>query len=123
MLEFGMGFRPCQMCLYERIPYFIIIGFSLWAFCTNLKATLFCSWMILFAFIMLAGLSFFHIGIEQGWFNKEVCAVSREGYVISCGIVEYKFLGISLASWNFILGFVGSILHGYFLSRVGDDLV
>ena len=70
-------------------------------------------------FIFGAAISFYHVGIEQGFFNESlVCSLnsaseslSKEGLLkqlesrtaVSCKDVTFKFLGLSLATINTVL--------------------
>jgi disulfide bond formation protein DsbB len=119
--EYGFGYKPCILCLYERIPYAIIIGLSLISiFIPKIsKITILLFVITLFA---STSLSFYHIGVEQGFFNApSACSVEQTNKAltieqlreeiykdkpISCKEVTLRFLGLSMASWNFILSLI-----------------
>ena len=76
-------------------------------------------------FIFGSIISFYHFGIEQGFFSESlVCDLSGdntaistqdllkqlEKKTISCKDVTFKILGISLATFNTIISFVISVI-------------
>ena len=124
VIEYGLGHQPCNLCLYERIPYIlsILLIIKILFFKKYEKITLFILFLI---FIASAVLAFYHFGIEQGFFNESfVCKVgelsgtlSKEQlleqlnkYNISCKEVSIKVLGLSLATINTILSIILSVI-------------
>ena len=119
-IEYGLGYKPCKLCIYQRVPYFLSIFLILNILITNryVRSSLF-----LLAFVSLCGsaLAFYHFGIEQGFFSEtflcetknlsnnlskeEVLKQLREN-TTSCKNVDFKVFGQSLASINTIFSFV-----------------
>jgi len=67
--EYGFGLAPCELCLWQRIPFYGILG--LYCLGTLLpllrrhyKALLGCISLLLAA---NTGLASYHTGVEQGW--------------------------------------------------------
>ena len=124
IIEYVLGHQPCNLCLYERIPYFlsILLIIKIFFFKKYEKITL----LILFlVFMVSASLAFYHFGIEQGFFSESyVCnvenhskALSKEQLlkelnknVVSCKNVTFRILGLSLTAINAILSVVLSII-------------
>ena len=124
IIEHQLGHKPCKLCLYERIPYFlsILLIIKILFIKKYEKITL----LILFlAFMSSAALAFYHFGIEQGFFNESlVCTsgdlsktLSKEELLqqlklnsISCKAVNFRILGLSLAAINTIFSFVLSVI-------------
>jgi disulfide bond formation protein DsbB len=124
IIEHVLGHQPCNLCLYERIPYFLsaLLIIKIFFFKKYEKITL----LILFlVFISSALLAFYHFGIEQGFFSESfVCNVENQSKilskkqllkelnqnVVSCKKVTFRILGLSLASINTILSVVLSII-------------
>ena len=75
IIEYWLGYEPCKLCLYQRIPYFlaILLIIKIFFFKKYEKITL----LILFLlFVGSAALAFYHFGIEQGFFNESLaCTV------------------------------------------------
>ena len=124
VIEYGLGHQPCNLCLYERIPYIfsILLIIKILFFKKYEKITLFILFLIFIASTVLA---FYHFGIEQGFFSESfVCKVgdlsgtlSKEQLLeqlnknsISCKDVSFKVLGLSLATINTILSIILSVI-------------
>ena len=123
-IEYVLGHKPCGLCLYERIPYFLsaLLIVKIFFFKKYEKITL----LILFlVFITSSLLAFYHFGIEQGFFSESfVCNVDNQVQilskeqllkelnqnVVSCKDVTFRILGLSLAAINTILSVVLSII-------------
>ena len=77
IIEYGLGHKPCKLCIYQRFPYIIsiLLILSILLFKKNIKIHL-----LLLSIISLLGsvLAFYHFGIEQGFFNESVvCEVKN----------------------------------------------
>ena len=124
IIEHILGHQPCNLCLYERIPYIlsVLLIAKIFFFKKYEKITL----LILFLIFMISALlAFYHFGIEQGFFDESfVCNVesqlkilSKENLlkelnknIVSCKDVTFRILGLSLAAINTILSVVLSII-------------
>ena len=116
-IEFILGHQPCNLCILERIPYFLAIIVIL----LNYKFIEFEKFFILFlTIIFLFGtvLSLYHLGIEQGLIQESlVCdlksgsnLLSKEEILkqlqeksVSCKDVTFKIFGLSLTSYNILI--------------------
>ena len=124
VIEYGLGHQPCNLCLYERIPYIfsILLIIKILFFKKYEKITLFILFLI---FIASAVLAFYHFGIEQGFFSESFAckagdlsgALSKEQLleqlnknIISCKDVSFRVLGLSLATINTILSIILSVI-------------
>jgi disulfide bond formation protein DsbB len=123
-IEYSFGHKPCKLCVYERIPYFISIFFiiEILFFKKHEKVTLLILSLI---FIMSFALAFYHFGIEQGFFSesflcedqslkknlskKELLEKLKQN-TINCKDVSFRILGFSLASINSILSLILSFI-------------
>tara|TARA_Y100001970_G_C14158037_1_gene816766 strand:- start:567 stop:1046 length:480 start_codon:yes stop_codon:yes gene_type:complete len=120
IIEYGLGHKPCKLCIYQRFPYIIsiLLILSILLFKKNIKIHL-----LLLSIISLLGsvLAFYHFGIEQGFFNESVvCEVknleqslSKQDIIeqlkkntVSCKDVNFTLFGLSLASINTIVSFI-----------------
>ena len=123
-IEYVLGHQPCNLCLLQRIPYiFVIIIISLCLFLKKFeKISLIALSLIFFIGTLL---SFYHFGIEQGFFSESlVCDLKNEEIVltreellkqlkekpISCKDVTFRILGVSLATINTIISLILSII-------------
>ena len=111
-IEYGLNYVPCKLCIYERIPYIvsIILILKILLFKNFNKITFL---ILSFVFLLSSVLAFYHVGIEQGFFTESfMCeskniseTLSKEQLLeqlkennISCKEVDFKVLGLSLAS-------------------------
>ena len=125
-IEYILGHQPCNLCILERIPYFLAIIVIL----LNYKFIEFEKFFILFlTIIFLFGtvLSLYHLGIEQGLIQESlVCdlksgsnLLSKEEILkqlqeksVSCKDVTFKIFGLSLTSYNILISLLISIGAG-----------
>ena len=125
-IEYILGHQPCNLCILERIPYFLAIIVIL----LNYKFIEFEKFFILFlTIIFLFGtvLSLYHLGIEQGFIKESlVCdlksgsnLLSKEEILkqlqeknVSCKDVTFKIFGLSLTSYNILISLLITISTG-----------
>jgi len=124
IIQYGLGYQPCKLCVYQRIPYIlsIFLIIELIFFKKNEKTTLL---LLSLTFIAGAILAFYHLGIEQGFFAESFVCESKnlsetltkdelleqlKQNTISCRDVNFKILGLSLASINFIFSLILSVI-------------
>ena len=123
-IQYVLNHQPCNLCLIERIPYiFSIIIISICLFTQKFeRATLV---ILSLTFFILALLSFYHFGIEQGFIKESlVCdlnspnnELSKEALLnqlkempISCKDVTFKVFGLSLATFNIFISLILSAI-------------
>ncbi|MCQ8279533.1 disulfide bond formation protein B [Acetobacteraceae bacterium KSS8] len=68
-LEHAQGMAPCALCLWERVPYRLLLGTGIvWALFGFFGRTARPIWALAMLFacgaLVLSGL---HVGVEQGW--------------------------------------------------------
>ena len=124
IIEHQLGHEPCKLCLYERIPYFLsmLIIITILFIKKYERITLLVLFLI---FISSAALAFYHLGIEEGFFNESLACttgdlsktLSKEELLellkqhsISCKDVSFRILGLSLAAINTIFSLVLSVI-------------
>ena len=124
-IEYILGFKPCILCVYQRIPYAIAILISLTAFFIGNRNIL----LIILGLTFLAGilLSGYHVSIEKGFIDpifsctgENIKALEKEEILKSlnniqpdCKDVDFSIFGVSLATLNFIISFVLTIVIVY----------
>ena len=124
IIEYALGHKPCNLCIYERVPYIISIFLILEILFIkkHIKTTLL---LLTIIFALSAVLAFYHFGIEQGFFNESFVCESKnsseimtkdellkqlERNTISCKEVNFKVIGLSLASINTIFSIFLSVI-------------
>ena len=82
-IEHVLGHQPCNLCLIQRIPYGLcIILISLYYFQRQNEKFIILLLILTFSFSTL--ISFYHFGIEQGFFEEStVCATKNASDIIS----------------------------------------
>ena len=131
-IEFVLGHQPCNLCLMQRIPYILsIILISLSFFSKKNEKFIIILLTLVFSFSLI--ISFYHFGIERGFFEESsVCGlkntsdiISKEEILkqlqvknISCKDVTFKIFGFSLTTFNmfislFLLIILTKILKNY----------
>ena len=121
-IEHGLGYKPCKLCLYERIPYFfsIILILNILFIKKFTKITLL---ILCLTFVGSTILAFYHFGIEQGFFDESfLCKDSLENLSknellkelqkinLSCKDVDFRILGLSIATINAIFSICLSVI-------------
>ena len=123
-IEYILGYQPCNLCLIERIPYglgLILIIFNY--FLKKNEKFIILLLILIFSFSFIV--SFYHFGIEQGFFEESsVCGMKNTSEIISkeelleelqkkqvsCKDVTFKVFGFSLTTINIILSILITIL-------------
>ena len=125
-IEYIMGHQPCNLCIFERIPYLLAIIIILLNFKFNQFEKFFILLLVI-VFLFGAILSLYHLGIEQGFIQESlVCdlksgsnLLSKEEILkqlqeknVSCKDVTFKIFGLSLTSYNILISLLFSISIG-----------
>ena len=119
-IQYVLGHKPCNLCIIERVPYIAAIILISLIFILN-KYQKIISSLILIFFIFGAVVSFYHFGIEQGFFSESlVCDLGnsrplnkeellnqlKKTEIVSCKDVTFRFLVLSLATINTIISLI-----------------
>ena len=70
-IQYVLGHNPCNLCIIERIPYLAAVILISLVFIMNKYEKIILSIVLLF-FIFGAVVSFYHFGIEQGFFSESL---------------------------------------------------
>ena len=116
-IEYVLGHQPCNLCLIERIPYGLSIMIIMMIFLIK-KNQKFLVMLLILTFIFSFAISFYHYGIEQGFFqessfcgvksltesiNKEDLLKQLSEKTISCRDVTFRIFGLSLTNINIVI--------------------
>jgi disulfide bond formation protein DsbB len=124
--QYALGYLPCELCLQQRIPYYVAIPLAVLVATGALKG-----WprpwlalgLVLIAVVMFAGagLGVYHAGVEWKWWAGPTACGGTLGdlgsagdllsrvettRVIRCDEAAWRFLGISLAGYNVLIALV-----------------
>lgn len=124
--QYVFDLQPCILCLYQRIPFFMIIPLAL--------LSIILKGQIRLALIFLSGLSLlatgsiaaYHVGVEQGIFHMTDGCIDNSEKVSSvkemteqllgkanvpCNQITFRLMGISMAAWNMLF----SLFLGFYV--------
>ncbi len=118
--EYGFDMIPCDLCLYQRKPYFFVMAIALVALLLRNKKDLTKPLLILCFLAFLAGaiIAGHHVGVEQGWWESAASCGSggvsqdmtfeefREQIMnapmVRCDEPQFELFGITMAGYNFL---------------------
>ena len=119
-IEHFLGHQPCNLCLMQRIPYGLsIILIFLNYFLKKDQKFLVILLALIFSFSFV--ISFYHFGIEQGFFEESaVCGLKNATEIISkeeilkqlhtktvnCKDVTFRIFGFSLTTFNMFISLI-----------------
>ena len=134
-IQYVLGHKPCNLCIIERIPYIASILLISLIFIMN-KYEKIISGIILIFFIFGTVVSFYHFGIEQGFFSESlICELNnnnplskeellnqlKKAEIVSCKDITFRFLGFSLATINTIISFILSGIMFRIIKNYGKN--
>ena len=128
--EIGFGYEPCQLCLYQRIPFALTGIFSLVALSGLVsspaagipggtlgnRAQAFVIALCGITYLIGAAIALYHVGVEQHWWASAVCGGAppntltfeqmqqslMRGEPKACDTVDWQLFGISMAGYNIV---------------------
>jgi len=119
LFQYAGGLAPCELCLYERWPYYAAIPVLLPMLhgpAARGDARLAAA-ILLLVFAASGALAFYHVGVEFHWFAgptactgsgpvaktlEELQAQLMAQQPVRCDQPQFSFLGITLAGWNLV---------------------
>tara|TARA_B100000989_G_scaffold190561_1_gene143546 strand:- start:40 stop:525 length:486 start_codon:yes stop_codon:yes gene_type:complete len=122
-IEYILGHQPCNLCLYERIPFFLAILIILINYMYD-KLEKYLILLLVIIFFIATMLSIYHLGIEQGIIQESLlCNLENAAKIIekdeilmqlqqksiSCKDVTFKIFGLSLTSYNLVISLLITI--------------
>ena len=118
--QYGFGLQPCELCLTQRVPYFVAIALTLAALGLKLedKALRIVLGLCFLAFAVDAGIALYHVGVEhQWWAGPQACTagsgtvtsvedlaamLSKPADVPQCDKPAWTLFGVSMAGFNLL---------------------
>jgi disulfide bond formation protein DsbB len=119
LFQYAGGLAPCELCLYERWPYYAAIPLALAALPahTTREDARVAAILLLLVFVASGALAFYHVGVEQHWFAgptactgsgpvaktiEELQAQLMTQQPVRCDQPQFSSFGITLAGWNLV---------------------
>lgn len=118
--QFVFGHEPCNLCLYQRKPFFAITALALFflVFLKSEKSKKITFYLCIALLLINCGIAFFHVGVEQKIFHlpescssdglnnltnlEDLQAALMKTKSVRCDQPTFFFLGLTMAVWNFI---------------------
>jgi disulfide bond formation protein DsbB len=115
-IEFILGYKPCRLCIYQRLPYLAAVFMSFIGLFYIKNENILIILIIIFTFSTL--ISGYHFGIENSFFeefssctNHQLNLSEKEKLLeslskimpVDCKDATFKILGVSLAAINALL--------------------
>jgi len=127
-IEYILKVPACNLCLYQRIPYYLSILILLYMVFNKSTNIILMGFL---AILMLSNivLSLYHVGVEQKIISEPILCKSNSNFqnvdqllenlknntFISCKDINFTFLGFSLASINV---FISTILAYFYVIMI-----
>ena len=113
-VEYILQYKPCKLCLYQRVPYIAAIFVSFIGFNYPGRNKILILIIMIFSISILV--SGYHFGIENNIFeefsgctNNNIAIIDKsellkslKNNINSCKDVDFKLFGISLAGINLL---------------------
>jgi disulfide bond formation protein DsbB len=117
-LQYVGNILPCPLCLLERWAHFATLIFALIAWLRIEQRAISWPWLALATLTTAIGtaIAVFHVGVEQHWWHARCSSPSlntdsidelKQALLatptVSCDIITWSFMTISLAGWNALI--------------------
>ena len=118
------GYDPCILCLYQRVPFAVVIGLGIIGFVRPALLPV-AGALGGMTFAVGMGIAFYHVGVEQHWwasaascggglpeqmsvadFQKQLTLKPEK----ACDEIDWTLFGISMATYNVAYSFVAAAL-------------
>ena len=131
ILEYIYNFPPCKLCIYQRIPYFLILFVCATSFLMEYRNIHF--YAIFFLFFSSFLIASFHSLVERGLIEyNSGCSSSINDFesiedlrnhlesvaLTKCDEIIFSIMGLSLANINSLISFSLVLFNIYFILRL-----
>jgi disulfide bond formation protein DsbB len=123
LFQFAGGLAPCELCLYERWPYYAAIPLAAAMTMPRTARGDARGGAVLLLLLFIAGsaLAFYHVGVEQHWFAgptactgtgpapktiEELQAQLMATQPVRCDEPQFSLFGVTLAGANLLASVV-----------------
>ena len=130
-----LGMAPCELCLWERWPYRLLILLGIVALCVPRGFRRALLWLAALTLLGAAGIGFLHVGVEHGWWPSPLPECNASNLLVGnvssliaslpatpakpCDAPNFLIPGVpvSFATMDFILAAVCAVALAAYLSR------
>lgn len=126
--QYGFNMHPCELCIWQRWPFGIIIVLGVIGFAVSRVSTVAVG-LIGLTYLANAGIAMFHSGVERKWWEglkgcstpdlsgslEDLMKRIQEAAVVRCDDIGPSLWGFSMANYNvaFCLGL--AVICGLYL--------
>lgn len=114
--QYGFSMHPCELCIYQRWPFVLIIALGIIGFAISRAAKPMIALMGL-TYLGNAGLAFFHSGVERKWWEglkgcsapdlsgsiEDLMKRIQEAPVTRCDEMGPSLFGLTMANYNVVM--------------------
>ena len=136
-VQYVLGFDPCILCLYQRVPYYLLALIGIGGLVVkNARYLIYLASLVFLGSIILAG---YHAGIEREWINPsdtcnpgfnipndaspdEIREMLYAAPIATCTKAAFKILWLSMTEWNLILNIVLFVGTVWFVRRLYEGV-
>ncbi|MEO5373358.1 MAG: disulfide bond formation protein B [Alphaproteobacteria bacterium] len=132
VFQYGFGLEPCPLCLMERVPWAVaaVLAGAVLVPRVGPIAGRYLVSLCALAFLVNAGIAFYHVGVEGHWWVSAVCSASSAtadiGFAtladleralerpaeVPCDRVQWTLFGLSLTGYNLLASLVLAVASG-----------
>ena len=131
IIEYLYNFPPCKLCIYQRIPYFLILIICMVSFLMKYKNIHFYS--IFFLFFSSFLIASYHSLVERGLVEyNSACSSMVDNFesiedlrnhldsvaLTKCDEIIFSVMGLSLANINSLISLSLVLLNIYFIFKL-----
>ena len=132
-----IGYPPCDLCLKQRWPWYLILIISFISLFLNKKLYPWNKLVLIILFAASVIYAGWHAGIEWGFWNGPITCASTNRLisshsdflgtienirsVVPCNEADFKILGLSLAVYNFISSLLMLIYTSVFMRKENEQ--
>lgn len=130
--QYVFGLQPCILCIYQRIPFFIVVFLAILAIfiIKDVKLQRIIIKLSLVILLVNTFLAMYHVGVEQGIFIFDKCADTISNIsdleemkrqllatkAVRCDEPQFYLFGITMAGYN-VLYCLGIVILSIFIQR------
>ncbi len=126
-MQIFFDIRPCELCLWQRIPHYAVMFGAVLVPLRFVRFTLIMQALSFFANTLLSA---YHSGIERKWWagmsgctTHDIGNLSIEELhqqllntaIVKCDEIAWSFMGLSLTNYNFLICLMLAISAIYFI--------